>query len=201
MNRYRTRRATTDDLQQLITLWQAAQLPALELEKRFTEFQVVEDAEGKLVAATGLELVGHDGRIHSESFADFSLTDAVRPLLWDRFQSIAKNNGLCRIWTDETAPYWKKDAGFIDAPVALVQQLPESFGPRDRPWIYTQLRPDSALPASIDQQFQMFKDAEQAKREDIFRRARTFKTAALIISAALFFFAAYELLLFWTRHR
>ena len=81
MNSYRTRRATVDDLAQLAELWQAAHLPAAELEKQFTDFQVAEDEQGKLAAAIGLHIEGGHGRVHSETFADFALTDALRPAL------------------------------------------------------------------------------------------------------------------------
>src|SRR5271154_1485404 len=112
MNRYRTRRATVDDLAQLAVLWRAAQMPVAELEKQFTDFQVAEDDQGKVAAAIGLHIDGSSGRGHSETFADFGLTDTLRPALWARLQVVAQNHGLFRLWTEEDAPWWKKDAGF-----------------------------------------------------------------------------------------
>jgi len=45
----RIRRATTDDFQSLRSLWHSMRLPAGELEKRLTEFQVIEAADGQIV--------------------------------------------------------------------------------------------------------------------------------------------------------
>ena len=50
------RRATLDDLPQLIELWQMEKLPVEVLDKRFTEFQVVADASGRIVGAVGMQL-------------------------------------------------------------------------------------------------------------------------------------------------
>ena len=55
---YRARRATTDDLAQLLALWRAAQFPTEELEKQFTDFHVAADAQGNVAAAIGLQLSG-----------------------------------------------------------------------------------------------------------------------------------------------
>src|SRR5947207_1815499 len=112
MNVYQVRRATVDDLPQLIVLRKAAHLPATDLEKRFTEFQVVENAEGKLAAAIGLQISQQQGLLHSEMVLDFSLADKLRPRLWERVEKVAANHGLFRVWTQETAPYWKQ-TGFV----------------------------------------------------------------------------------------
>src|SRR5947208_15870874 len=63
------RRATVEDLQKLAALWKQENLPAQDLEKRFKEFQVVEGEGGGILAAVGLQIVGPEGRLHSEAFA------------------------------------------------------------------------------------------------------------------------------------
>src|SRR5262249_43479573 len=59
------RRATIEDLQKLIVLWQQEGLPWQELEKRFKEFQVVEGEESELLGTVGLQISGHEGCLHS----------------------------------------------------------------------------------------------------------------------------------------
>ena len=93
-NQYHGRRATLEDLAQLRGLWQQAHLPSPELEKRFTEFQVITNGEGRLVGAIGLHVERQQGHIHSEAYADFETAPGVRPLLWERILRLAKNNGL-----------------------------------------------------------------------------------------------------------
>src|SRR5688572_5536991 len=106
---FRIRRATNEDLEGLRELWQADRLPGEMLEKRFGEFQVVELATGgPLLAALALQKLGKDGFIHSETYRDFALSDTLRPLLWERFQNMIQNHGLYRVWTGETAPFWKQ---------------------------------------------------------------------------------------------
>src|SRR6476620_4495932 len=101
----RVRRATLDDLPQLTAFWQGMQLPIPELSKRITEFQVVEGPDAKIIGMIGLQVAEKQARIHSESFADFAQADQLRPLLWDRIQSVARNHGLLRLWTREKAPF------------------------------------------------------------------------------------------------
>ena len=48
---YRVRRATLDDIDQLLVLWQSMQFLTDDLAKRITEFQVAEAMDQKLVGA------------------------------------------------------------------------------------------------------------------------------------------------------
>ena len=47
------RRATLEDIETLRALWQTALLPIQELEKRLTEFQIVEGMDGRIFGALG----------------------------------------------------------------------------------------------------------------------------------------------------
>jgi hypothetical protein len=193
---YRVRRATTDDLEQLLTVWAAAALPAAELEKRFTEFQVAEGPDGCIVGAIALQVAGTDGKIHSESFADFALSDTLRPLFWQRIETMARNHGLFRLWTTETAPFWKKDAGFIAATGAL----PEVLGPAQGAWLTLRLKDESADPNLIEAQFALYLQTERAKREKLLQRAAALKGVGTAIAVVLFIFSM--VILFWFfRHR
>lgn len=183
---YRTRRATLEDLAQLSDLWNAAHLPAVKLEKKFTEFQVAEDDVGKIVAAIGLQIDGSSGRIHSETIADFSLTDTVRPALWKRLQTVAQNHGLFRVWTEETAPWWKKDAGFAPPSAEVLQKLPATFGVTHPEWLMLQLRAETADPDFLEKEMAKFREIEQAKREAMLARAKIVTTICTIFAALLF---------------
>ena len=200
VNAYRTRRATVDDLAQLAGLWQAAQLPAADLEKQFTEFQVAEDDQGKLIAAIGLHIDGSSGRVHSETFGDFSLTDTLRPALWGRLQTVAQNHGLFRMWTMEAAPWWKKDAGFSTPSDEILQKLPESYGARYPAWLTLRLKEEGADPEQLDKEIAMFKEVERAKLEKLIQRGKTMRIIGTIISALLLLFAL-GVLFYVLKHR
>ena len=178
-----------DDLAQLAKLWRAADLPVAELEKQFTDFQVAEEDEGKLAAAIGLQIEGSNGRVHSETFADFALTDELRPALWGRLQVVAQNHSLFRLWTEESAPWWRKGAGFSTPSDELLQKLPESFGPRHPLWLSLRLKEEGADPALLDKEFALFKETERLRREKLMHRGRVLRIIGTLISALLFLFA------------
>src|SRR5580658_7176193 len=191
--RYKARRATTEDLEQLKTVWAAAGLPAGDLEKQFTDFQVVESADGRVLGAIGLQIEGAHGKVHSEAFADFGLTDTLRPLLWARLENMARSHGLFRLWTLETAPFWKKDAGFSSSGSVLP---PEVFGPPNAPWLALRLKDESADPDLIEAQFNLFREAERAKREKLLSRAAALKMFGTAIAVVLFLLAMVMLIMF-----
>ncbi len=193
---YRVRRATTDDLKQLMAVWAAAALPAAELEKRFTEFQVAESPDGRIVAAIGLQVAGADGKIHSETFADFALSDTLRPLFWQRLETMARNHGLFRLWTAETAPFWTRAAGFCTASAPP----PQAFGPVRGPWLAMRLKDESADPTLIEAQFALFREAERAKREKLLQRAAAIRVVGTAI-AVLLFVLSMGMLFWFFRHR
>lgn len=183
---WRVRRAVVDDLGPLAELWTAAQISTADLEKKFTDLQVVEDESGKLHACLAMEIAGGAGRIHSEAIADFALTDTLRPLLWARLRGVAENHGLLRLWTRETAPFWKKDAGFAPPSNDIKPKFPEAFGSLADQWLTLRLRDESAEAQSIERQFAAFKEAERAKREKLLGQVRPLKWIGIGIAALLF---------------
>ena len=197
---YQVRRATTDDLPQLSELWKTAQFPVDDLEKRFTEFQIAAGPQGEVVACIGLQIVGTDGRLHSEWFTDFALSEALRPPLWDRLQLVAANHGLFRLWTDESAPYWKKGAGFSPTTNEVMTKLPPEFGEARGGWIVLRLKDESADPNLLDAQFAMFRDAEKAKREKLLQRANAIRVVGTGIAVVLFL-TALATLVWFVHHR
>lgn len=185
---YRARRATTDDLAALVPLWESAHLPAAELDKRFTEFQLVENSEGKLLGAIGLQIAGKDGHIHSEAYTDFALTDPLRPLLWERILAVANNHGLFRLWTDEPAPFWKKNCGFVEPSADVRAKFPVQFENPRTTLLTLQLKEDRADPASLEAEFARFKAEEKLRTDKMFEQARLFKGIAWGLAALLFIF-------------
>ncbi|MGA2176431.1 MAG: hypothetical protein ABSH38_15755 [Verrucomicrobiota bacterium] len=197
---FEIRRATVDDLAQLQELWKAAQFAVEDLEKKFTEFQVAVNDRGEVVGTVGLQLAGADGRIHSETFSDFALSDTLRPLLWERLQVVARNHSLFRVWTEEEAPFWKKDAGFSTPPADALSRLPEAFGSGRGGWLALRLRDESADPNLLEAQFALFREAERAKREKLLHQAEILKMAGTAVAVLLFIFALLVLIWF-VRHR
>ena len=106
----RVRRATLDDLAALRTIWLSLRLSADELEKRLQDFQVVEDAEGKVFGAIGIQFSKQYARLYGEGFSDFSAADTARQLFWRRFEALAANHGVFRVWTQETSLFWTAGA-------------------------------------------------------------------------------------------
>ncbi len=182
----RIRRATLDDLQGLKTLWEAMQFPVQdwELERRLTEFQVVEAADGRLLAALALEIVGRHGRLHCETFSDFALAETLRAPMWDRMQSVAANHGLVRLWTQETAPFWRH-CGLHPADGEESKKLPTNWDRLPGEWLTIQLRDEAAIEVSLDKEFLKFKEATKAHTEQAMRRARLLKYGATFLAIVL----------------
>jgi len=178
------RRATLDDLPQLIELWRMEKLPAEVLEKRFTEFQVVADAGGQLVGAVGLQITDKQGRLHSELFPQYELADKLRPLLWERHKKVAQNHGVVRVWTQFTSPYWQT-GDFHDPSTEELLDLPLNLAGQIGSWTVAQLKEPSPALDSIEKELAMFREIERAKTEKIFKQAKTLKIVAVILAFAV----------------
>jgi N-acetylglutamate synthase-like GNAT family acetyltransferase len=184
---HQVRRATLDDLTGLIALWQVARLPALDLEKRLTDFQVVARSDGPLIGAVALRIQGQQGKVHSEAFFHPEQEEEFRPLLWERIQSIARSRGLTRLWTQEDAPFWHQ-AGFESANDGLLKKLPGDFRSPHGHWLTLQLRDEAALARSLEKEFEVFKLAQRDDTEGLRRKAHFIKVIA--IALAVIFFGA-----------
>jgi len=136
---YQVRRATLDDIAALKALWQTMRYAEGELEKRLTEFQVVEGPGKKVVGALGFQMAERQGQIHSETFADFAIADAMRPLFWSRVQSLAANHGIFRLWTQERAPFWTQ-TGFQPATDKVISKIPAVWADASANWLTLQLK-------------------------------------------------------------
>ncbi|MGC8742709.1 MAG: hypothetical protein ACP5T0_02375 [Verrucomicrobiia bacterium] len=179
------RRAVVDDIPQLIELWKIEKLPWQDLEKRFTEFQVVVDSQNRILGAIGLHIVGHEALMHSEVFSRFDLADTIRDMIWNRFEAIAHNFGLFRIWTLENSPYWHHN-GFVVATAETLQKLPRVFGNPSGLWYVMMFRQEG--PAKVvapEKEFEILMAQERAETEKITNLAKFMRVFATILAAIL----------------
>ena len=173
------RRATIEDLPKLAPLWQLEKLPVAELEGRFKEFQVVEGDGGELVGAIGLQIVGGEGRIHSETFAQFDQADSLRPVLLERIKTMAANHGLVRLWAQFTTPFWR--SALQDPPTEILAKLPPAFSALPQSWLYLQLRQETGGSLSLDQEFALFKESEKENLRKIQRQTKMARALAVVV--------------------
>jgi N-acetylglutamate synthase-like GNAT family acetyltransferase len=186
LSNYRVRRATLDDIGQLMTLWQSMHLPADDLAKRITEFQLAESADQKILGAVGLQIADRQGRVHSEGFTDFALADELRPSLWERLQSVATNHGLVRLWTAEQAPFWSR-CGLTKADAESLEKLPAAWRQLKGQWLTLKLKEDIEEVISADKEFALFMEAERQRTQRAFQQARVLKFIATLVALAVLF--------------
>jgi N-acetylglutamate synthase-like GNAT family acetyltransferase len=178
---YRVRRATLDDIGQLVALWQSMQFPTDDLARRITEFQVVEAGDGAVLGTIGLQITQRQGRIHSEAFTDFALAEQLRPLLWERLQSLATNHGLLQLWTQEQAPFWRR-CGLAKADADTLTTLPSPWRAPSATWLTLKLREDPQEVISADREFALFMEAEKQRSARALEHARILKFIATLIA-------------------
>lgn len=175
------RRATIDDLPSLKELWTKAGLPVLEEERHLTEFQTIWDPSGKLAGAAALRVMGKQGWLHSEAFLHPELEDSLRPLLWERLRSVARNHGLAKIWTKEAAPFWHQEAGFVLADEAQSKQKPPALVDAPTGWWLLTLREESQDAIALEREFAMFAESQKASTERVIEQARQLKKVAYVV--------------------
>ena len=180
---YRVRRATQEDLAQLKGLWTSMQLPAENLSKQLTDFQVVESADGQLAGAIGIQILGSHARMHSEAYRDFALADTLRPLLTDRIRSLASNHGVFRLWTQEKSPYWSRN-GFQTAQPDALKKMPEAWAQPGADWLTLQLKDEAAL-VSIEKELALFMESEKQRTARTFQQVQTIKRVATWVALVL----------------
>jgi N-acetylglutamate synthase-like GNAT family acetyltransferase len=179
----RIRRATVDDMAVLKQIWDAMRFSPDDLEKRLTEFQVVENAGGEVLGAIGIQISRQHALLHSEGYSDFGVADAARQLFWERIQTLAANLGVFRLWTQERSPYWKS-FGFQPPKAEVLGRLPEQWKNEfDGGWLTFQLKNEEAIAAALEKEFAPFMAGQKSESERIAGRARKMN---LIITIAGF---------------
>ncbi|HSY43151.1 MAG TPA: hypothetical protein VK811_04525 [Candidatus Acidoferrum sp.] len=185
----RIRRATTDDLFQLKLLWTSMHLREDDLEKRLTEFQVVEDADGLFLGAIGLQVSGTHALLHNEGFTDFSAADTGRNLFWDRVQILAANHGVFRLWTQERSSFWK-EFSFRPPDAETFARLPAEWKNEfDGAWLTLQLKDEAAIAAALGTGLADLKDAGKRETERVMEQAQTMRTLVTTIGFGIGFLA------------
>jgi N-acetylglutamate synthase-like GNAT family acetyltransferase len=180
---YTARRATVDDLGGLKILWERARFQVLDLEKRLTDFQLIVSDAGDLIGAIGLHIDGKQARLHSVAFTQPEQADQFRPLLWERIQSVARNHGLVRLWTQDGDPFWLQ-AGFADAlPETL--KIPPGFSAIPGSWRTLRLKEDNVAVMSLEHEFELFQTAQKGQTEELLRLGRTMKTTVFVMLGLL----------------
>lgn len=173
---FQVRRATLEDLAALTALWQSMSFNPDELVRHITEFQVAEDAQGQIQGCLAMQIVERQGLIHSEAFNDFSLSENLRELFWQRMNSLATNHGLLRLWTREAAPFWSR-CGLLKAEPAALEKLPSPWRGPTAGWLTLKLRDDlETAVASVDKEFTLFMQMEKQRSKRMIESAKIVKT-------------------------
>ncbi len=181
----RIRRATVDDRSTLKSLWASMRMSPDELEKRLTEFQVVENPDGEVVGAIGIQFSKQHALLHSEGYSDFSVADKARQLFWERVQTLAANLGVFRVWTQERSPFWKS-YGFQPPTAEVLNRLPAEWKNEfDGIWLTLQLKDEEIITAAIEKQFAGFMATEKKDTDRVMEKARTIKTVITILGFAI----------------
>ena len=184
---YQVRRATVDDLPFLVPLWTEMRFSVPELERRVTDFQVVTDSSGIFLGALAFEIIGRQGRLHSEVFTDFGLAECLRELLWERIHRLVTNHGVARLWTVESAPFWTRN-GFQPADAEALKKLPETWATFAPAWLTLQLRDEELIQKALDHEFARFREHEQRETAAAMRRTRIMKVVATVLAILLAIF-------------
>jgi hypothetical protein len=176
----RVRRATIDDLALLRPLWESMHLPVSELEPRLTEFQIAEDAEGKIIGEIAFLVGGDQGCLHSEGFTDFGQADSARELLWQRIQTLATNHGVLRLWMQDEAPFWIQ-LGFKPPGPEELKKLPGHWISENPSWLTLQLKNEAAIYA-VTKELAVFMNTQKRQSERTLEHMRTVKMLATILA-------------------
>ncbi len=179
----RIRRATTDDFQSLRSLWNSMRLPVGQLEKRLTEFQVIETADGQIVGAIGVQIIRQHALLHSEGYTDFAVADAARQLFWERIQTITAHHGVFRLWTQENSPFWVR-WGFQPATAELLERLPGEWKLTEGKWLTIQLKNEEAI-AALEKELEAFRESEKKRTAETLDQARTMTATITVIAFIL----------------
>jgi N-acetylglutamate synthase-like GNAT family acetyltransferase len=172
----RIRRATVDDRDALKSLWTSMRLSPDELEKRLTEFQVVENSDGEVVGAIGIQFSRQHALLHSEGYSDFGVADAARQLFWERIQTLASHNGIFRVWTQERSPFWKT-YGFQPPTAEVLVRLPAEWKNEfDGGWLTFQLKNEEVIAAALEKNFAPFMAGEKIETKKISEKAKMINT-------------------------
>lgn len=186
------RRATLEDIDVLRGLWQTALFPLYDLEKRLTEFQIVEGVDGRLLGALGMCVQGEEAFIHHEAYTHPSTEAAIREKLWNRLKFLFGNQSAHRIWTCEKADFWKQ-AGFRKPTVEEKTKFPSDFGSSGKDTLLMYPLKDMKAERMIEKKIIELQAAREVEEVQLEKRTRIIRIVSF--SLAGFFMV---LLLYFT---
>jgi len=176
---YKVRRATLEDLPALRELWKKVNLPLGDLEKRFTEVQIAETADGQIAGALGIKIDRLHGLLHSEAIVDKQNT-ALYEAFWQRVQILGRNYGLFRLWTESQSPYWQT-IGFKTPDEKAFEKKPAGLSAEREKLLTLALKEESSEGMTVEQQFEIFTQSQKAETERLMQQAQVFKKIAYAI--------------------
>ena len=118
--------------------------------------------------------------------SNFALADSLREVLWERMQSVATNLGLARLWTGESAPFWKRN-GFRIAGADTLKTLAPSWAALDYDWLTVELRDEEALKKGLEKDFSRLQQEERQRTERVLRRAKAWNRVAIALALVVAF--------------
>lgn len=175
------RRAAVDDLPALLELWRSTVLPADELASFLTEFQVAATPAGEVAAAIGLMVEGTDALLHSEALIPEVDPDELRSTLWRRVMILARNQGIQRVWTQESSDYWSA-TGFSPVEFPRDGTTPKFVEPGPG-WSCCQLFDPVEAKQLAAEQMALWEATRAGEAEALQQRIQRFKTVALGLAA------------------
>lgn len=179
------RRATVDDRAALRQISISMRLSADELEKRLTEFQVVETSENTVVGAVGIQFAERHALLHHEGYSDFAVADTARQLFWERIQTLCANHGAFRVWTQERSPFWKS-YGFQPPAGEVLVRLPAQWKNEfEGGWLTMQLKNEEAITTAMENRLADFMAAEKLDTARVSRQAQVIKTVIAVVGFAI----------------
>ena len=111
----------------------------------------------------------------------------------------AKSTGCSGCGRGKPRRFGGRTPGSREAPGEWLEKLPAGFGPAGPGWLALRIRDEGADPEALARQFELFKIAEQEKRDKVLRQARLLRFVGTFI--AILLFASVFLLLFWVFKR
>lgn len=184
---YHIRRATLDDLPALKALWEVARQPGIELEKRLTQFQLVERPDGVLSGAFGFRASGLQGLLFGAAFHSPPQAIECRQVVWERIETLCRTQGVARLWLrGEPGETWR-DCGFRPSRTDELKRLPPDFAAAGRGvWWTHVLRDEAVIEEALKREFGGHQATQLAQTERVQRSAAALKWVAMLIALVLF---------------
>ncbi len=192
--RYRLRRATLDDLPALKALWEVARQPVAELERRLTQFQLVERRDGVLCGAFGFRANGLQGLLFGVAFHSPPQALECQEEVWERIETLCRTLGVARLWLRGELNEALRPRGFRAPENRELNRLPPDFNTGRGDWWTLVLRDEDLLDEALKREMGGYQAEQLAQRERLQRSAAVLKWVAVLI--ALGIFAAAMALLF-----